>query len=150
MYLGRHIIADMFDVNMEKLNNINSNTENLETWDRYIKECFEEANITLLTTSWHNFDKKGAFTVLYLLAESHLSIHTWPEHKYIALDVFTCGTSNTQLVVNKVIQYFEPLSVETKRLDRGYIEKTKENKNTSLESSEKKCNNIYSNIDLVL
>jgi len=125
MFLGKHITVDMFDVDMESLNNVNSDMEQLELWDQFIKDTFTDANITLLNTSWHNFDNKGAFTVLYLLAESHLSIHTWPEHKYIALDVFTCGSSNTELVVDKVIQYFRPKRIEKNLLNRGEIEKNK-------------------------
>jgi S-adenosylmethionine decarboxylase proenzyme len=125
MFLGKHITVDMFDVDMETLNNINSNMERLEIWDQFIKDTFTDANITLLNTSWHNFDKKGAFTVLYLLAESHLSIHTWPEHKYIALDVFTCGNSNTELVVDKVVQYFQPKRIKKNILSRGEVEKNK-------------------------
>jgi S-adenosylmethionine decarboxylase proenzyme len=125
MFLGKHITVDMFDVDMESLNNVNSDMEQLELWDQFIKDTFTDANITLLNTSWHNFDNKGAFTVLYLLAESHLSIHTWPEHKYIALDVFTCGGSNTELVVDKVIQYFQPKRIEKNILNRGEIEKNK-------------------------
>jgi len=121
MHLGRHIIVDMFNVNNEKLNNINANNECLAQWDSYVKQCFVDANITLLETSWHNFDKKGAFTVVYLLAESHLSIHTWPEHNYIALDVFTCGSSDTQLVVDKIVKYFEPKKIDTKKMNRGEI-----------------------------
>lgn len=125
MFLGKHITADMFDVDMEILTNINSNMDQLELWNQFIRETFNDANITLLNTSWHNFDKKGAFTVIYLLAESHLSIHTWPEHKYIALDVFTCGSSNTELVIDKVIQYFQPKRIEKNILSRGEIEKNK-------------------------
>lgn len=125
MFLGKHITVDMFDVKMETLTNVNSNMDQLDLWDQFIKDTFTEANITLLNTSWHNFDKRGAFTVLYLLAESHLSIHTWPENKYIALDVFTCGSSNTELVVDKVIQYFQPKRIEKNILNRGEIEKNK-------------------------
>lgn len=144
MYLGRHIVVDMFDVNMDILNTINSNTENLESWDQYIKECFEEANITLLNTSWHNFDKKGAFTVLYLLAESHLSIHTWPENKYIALDVFTCGTSNTQLVADKVVKFFQPKRVEMKKIDRGEKQEHNQSNNTTNNEANNQSNKQYS------
>ena len=116
--LGIHIIVDMYDVNIDKLTNITSNKDN---WDEFMEICFKSANITLLQTSWNDFNNSGAFTVLYLLAESHLSIHTWPEHNYIALDVFTCGNSNTQLVVNKLIEYFEPSKNKIINLKRGSI-----------------------------
>lgn len=117
--IGKHIIVDMFDIPSEKIININKNDSTIEKWNSYIKECFDQSNISLLNTSWHNFDNNGAFTVIYLLAESHLSIHTWPEYNYIALDVFTCGNSNTQLIVDKVITYFEPKHTQSHKLERG-------------------------------
>jgi len=131
MSLEKHIIVDMFDVDMESLIKVNSTMEQLEIWDRFINDIFTEANITMLNTSWHNFDTKGAFTVLYLLAESHLSIHTWPEHKYIALDVFTCGNSNTELIVDKVIQYFQPKRIEKNILNRGRVGEIEKNNQIS-------------------
>jgi len=117
--IGKHIIVDMFDINSDKFININKNDESIEKWNSFIKECFDQANISLLNISWHNFDNKGAFTAIYLLSESHLSIHTWPEYNYIALDVFTCGNSDTQLIVDKVINYFEPKYTNINNLERG-------------------------------
>jgi S-adenosylmethionine decarboxylase proenzyme len=120
----------MFNVSIDKMSSINSN-EKKDFWDIFIKKCFNDANITLLETSWNDFDNKGAFTVLYLLAESHLSIHTWPEHNYISLDVFTCGNSNTQLVVDRIIDYFKPLNKKIIHLKRGEIKTLIENDETN-------------------
>ena len=121
MYLGNHIVVDMFDINIDILTKINSNQDNINEWNDCVKKWLIEANMTLLNTSWHSFNDKGAFTVLYLLSESHLSIHTWPEHKYIALDVFTCGNANTQLLVNNIREYFEPKKITVHQLNRGDI-----------------------------
>jgi S-adenosylmethionine decarboxylase proenzyme len=139
MYLGKHITVDLFDVNMEKLTNLNKNDTNMDVWDSYIKKVLCDAHITLINTSWHNFDNNGAFTALYLLAESHLSIHTWPEHSYIAVDVFTCGDSNTQLVVDQIVRYFEPQRVQMNRLNRGEItsKNTFDNSNSNSNSNSK-------------
>jgi len=122
--VGNHIIVDMYDINIEKMVNINKNESSIKEWNFFIKQCFDECNISLLKTSWHNFDNNGAFTVIYLLAESHLSLHTWPEKNYIALDVFTCGNSNTELIVEKILNYFEPGSTKVDRLKRGLINNT--------------------------
>jgi len=127
MYLGNHIVVDMFDINLDKLTNINSCIGNIDEWNDCVKNWLIEANMTLLNTSWHSFNDKGAFTVLYLLSESHLSIHTWPEHKYIALDVFTCGNANTQLLVNNIREYFEPKKIVIHKLNRGEITDTDNN-----------------------
>jgi S-adenosylmethionine decarboxylase proenzyme len=72
-----------------------------------------------LNISWHNFDNQGAFTALYLLSESHLSIHTWPEHNFIALDVFTCGKSDPKFIVDRIINYFSPKKYIINPLQRG-------------------------------
>lgn len=117
--IGKHFIVDMFDINSDKFMNINKNDDSIEKWNSFIKECLVQANVSLLNISWHNFDNNGAFTVIYLLSESHLSIHTWPENNFIALDIFTCGNSNTQLIVNKIINYFEPKYTNINNLERG-------------------------------
>jgi S-adenosylmethionine decarboxylase proenzyme len=123
MNLGKHIIIDLYNVEKEKMININNSEEKKEYWDIFIRKCFNEGNITVLQESWYNFDKSGAFTVLYLLAESHLSIHTWPEHQYIALDVFTCGNANTQLIVDRIVDYFQPKNKKIVYLERGNVSK---------------------------
>jgi S-adenosylmethionine decarboxylase proenzyme len=128
MNLGNHIIIDMYDVDEEKMKNINMTEEKKEYWAIFIRKCFSEGNITVLQESWNDFNKSGAFTVLYLLAESHLSIHTWPEHKYIAIDVFTCGNANTQLVVDKLVEYFQPKNKKIFYLERGNITLNKTHK----------------------
>jgi S-adenosylmethionine decarboxylase proenzyme len=132
MNLGKHIIVDLYDIDIEKMKNINATEEKKEYWDIFIRKCFSEGNITLLSKSWNDFDQSGAFTVLYLLAESHLSIHTWPEHQYIALDVFTCGNSNTQLIVDKIIEYFQPKNKKIFTLERGNLEENTKAKNENL------------------
>jgi S-adenosylmethionine decarboxylase proenzyme len=121
MHLGKHIIVDMFNVSLDKLHNINCDSEKKENWAYFMNECFKNANINCLNTSWNDFNNNGSFTVIYLLTESHLSIHTWPEHNYVALDVFTCGESNTQFVVNELVKYFEPTDKKIINLSRGNL-----------------------------
>ena len=117
--LGTHIILDLYDVNYETLCNINKNDKPQYEWECFINKCFEDAKITCLKTSRHDFNSEGAFTILYLLAESHLSIHTWPEHKYVAIDIFTCGSCDTTLIANRLISYFSPKEKNLKIIKRG-------------------------------
>jgi S-adenosylmethionine decarboxylase proenzyme len=119
MSVGKHIIVDLFDVNLNKLQDINGNYNKREYWDSFMNKCFDSSGVTCLETVWHDFDKLGAFTVLYLLSESHLSIHTWPEKNYIALDVFTCGNANTELIVDQIVDYFEPKEKKIFKINRG-------------------------------
>ncbi|RLE65099.1 MAG: S-adenosylmethionine decarboxylase proenzyme [Thermoprotei archaeon] len=81
--LGKHIIAELFECDSSTLDNVN-----------LIKEILLEAavasNSTVINYSFHRFKPYGVSGYV-LIAESHISIHTWPEYGYAAVDVFTCG-----------------------------------------------------------
>ena len=81
--LGIHYILDLCLCNPILLNN---STQVLEL----LKKAVIEANATLVDEIKYEFTPQG-FTAVCLLAESHISIHTWPEKEYAALDIFTCG-----------------------------------------------------------
>uniref|UniRef100_A0A6C0EHC3 S-adenosylmethionine decarboxylase n=1 Tax=viral metagenome TaxID=1070528 RepID=A0A6C0EHC3_9ZZZZ len=124
MSVGKHIILDLYDVNNEILQSINTST--LYIFNDFIDHILKTANIHLLSKNIHFFDfnhenKKidGAFTALYLLSESHLSIHTWPEKRYIAIDIFTCGNCNVEYIAQRFIDYFEPKNKKLTLLERG-------------------------------
>ena len=81
--VGRHCIAELYEGCPKKLNS-----------ESFIREVLTEAakrsGATLLSLTSHSFTPQGV-TALALLSESHLSIHTWPELGYAAVDAFTCG-----------------------------------------------------------
>jgi S-adenosylmethionine decarboxylase proenzyme len=124
MSVGKHIILDLYEVNTEILQSINTTT--LYIFNNFIEHILKTANVHLLSKNVHFFDfnhenKKieGAFTALYLLSESHLSIHTWPEKGYIAIDIFTCGNCDVEYIAQRFIDYFEPKSKKLTLLERG-------------------------------
>ena len=81
--LGKHCILELYECDELKLND--------EAFLRYtIASAAKLAGATLLNLITHRFKPQGV-TGLALLAESHISIHTWPESGYAAVDVFTCG-----------------------------------------------------------
>jgi len=81
--VGKHCILELYDFCLEKLND--------EAFLRdAITDAAKRAGATLLHLVTHHFEPQGV-TGLALLAESHISIHTWPESGYAAVDVFTCG-----------------------------------------------------------
>ena len=81
--VGKHCILELYGCNSTRLND--------EAFLRdTITSAAQRAGATLLNLITHRFDPQGV-TGLALLAESHLSIHTWPESGYAAVDVFTCG-----------------------------------------------------------
>jgi len=81
--VGKHCILELYDCCHDKLND--------EAFLRdAITDAAKRAGATLLHLVTHHFEPQGV-TGLALLAESHISIHTWPESGYAAVDVFTCG-----------------------------------------------------------
>ena len=81
--VGKHCILELYGCRASKLND--------EPFLRNtITQAVHQAGATLLHLISHRFEPQGV-TGLALLAESHLSIHTWPESGYAAVDVFTCG-----------------------------------------------------------
>jgi S-adenosylmethionine decarboxylase len=84
-----------------------------------LKKSIEKSGNTLLGKVFHKFDPQGV-TGLFLLAESHLSIHTWPEFGYAAVDIFSCGeNSDPDKACNYIIESFSPRKYLLKRFSRG-------------------------------
>lgn len=81
--LGRHILVECYDCDVDILNDTDLIEERME-------EAARRAGATIVGTSFHNFNPHGVSGVV-IIAESHLAIHTWPEYGYAALDLFTCG-----------------------------------------------------------
>ena len=83
MYSGTHMICDIKNIeNKTMLNDISQLKELLDT-------ICEKNNYTILQKTEHVFNPQGC-TILYMLSESHISIHTFPEKNYIAFDLYTC------------------------------------------------------------
>ena len=80
---GKHLLLELYRCNCEKLND--------ESFLRCIlNRAAKLANATVLNLISNKFEPQGV-TAIALLAESHISIHTWPESNYSAVDIFTCG-----------------------------------------------------------
>lgn len=107
--VGTHIIADLYGC------------KNLWSNDAVKEILLESAKIshgTVLHTKFHEFDPQG-LTGYILLAESHISIHTWPESGYAAVDVFTCGkTMNPKAAVEYICRKLEAADTKMNVLTR--------------------------------
>lgn len=79
------------------------------------------AKCTVLGSVKHHFTPHGA-SVVVLVAESHLSIHTWPEHGYAAADILTCGETLPEEGVNSLIALMKPARSEVRRYERGLVQ----------------------------
>jgi len=109
---GRHLILDLYDCDPEILDDYAQLSTLLET-----ALTMSKANI--LRIIGEKFQPQGV-TLLALLAESHASIHTWPELGYAALDLYTCGdTTNTQRAANFLKFKLKAKSSEEQELVRS-------------------------------
>jgi S-adenosylmethionine decarboxylase len=106
---GVHLIIDLHGA--RRLNDI----EHIETT---LRRCVEAANATLLHIYLHHFQPSGVSGVA-VLAESHISIHTWPEMGYAALDVFMCGSADPDKCIPVLREAFSAQSVGVNELLRG-------------------------------
>jgi S-adenosylmethionine decarboxylase len=82
--LGIHLLIELTSCNRLKI-------DNLAFLEKTIADAAEVAGATVLKTAFQDFNPQGVSGVV-VIAESHLTIHTWPEHGYAAVDIFTCGT----------------------------------------------------------
>lgn len=80
---GRHFIVELCACSADAI-------ADAEVVERALVLAAERAGATILDRHFHRFEPHGV-SGLVIIAESHLSIHTWPEHRYAAVDIFTCG-----------------------------------------------------------
>ena len=106
---GVHLIIDVYEAN--RLDDI----DHIETT---LRRCVDAAGATLLHVHVHHFQPNGVSGVA-VLAESHISIHTWPEAGYAALDVFMCGRADPDKCVPVLREAFGARRVAVSELVRG-------------------------------
>ncbi len=83
--LGKHLLLELKDCNRDILND-------LSFLRNALVAAANECGATVLGESFHPFSPQGVSGVV-VIAESHISIHTWPEYGYAAVDIFTCGNT---------------------------------------------------------
>jgi S-adenosylmethionine decarboxylase len=109
---GRHVAADVWGCDERILNN----------HELLIKKMMMAADVcgaTVLSVQSKQFDPQGV-TVLVLLSESHLSIHTYPEKGFAGLDCYTCGDNcDPQVAIDYMINVLKPTKVNQRKLVRG-------------------------------
>ncbi|WP_340018338.1 adenosylmethionine decarboxylase [Paenibacillus sp. FSL H3-0457] len=109
---GRHVAVDTWGVDFNLLNNA-------AYLEAQMVEAAEACGATVMSVQSKQFDPQGA-TVLVLLSESHLSIHTYPERGFAAIDCYTCGeTVDPQLAIDYLVSVLKPEKTYAKKLVRG-------------------------------
>ena len=112
MAVGVHILSDMYGVSPNLI-------ERKEPIGQIVEEEVRVGGLTKISSDFYQFDPIGASGII-LLAESHLSFHTWPEHGLVTLDLYTCGDpSKAEIAYEYILENLMPTSVSTKRVERG-------------------------------
>ena len=110
--LGRQILIEFYDCESEVLTD-------RDRIHQYMLEAACHAGATVISDTFHHFKPDGVSGVV-VIAESHISIHTWPEHRYAAVDVFTCGDSVDPWSVPRYLQEkLEAENVSSMEIKRG-------------------------------
>ena len=112
--IGRHLILELWGCDAESINSI-------ATIERAMTDTVEACGATLLDLRVYPFTPIGV-TGVAILSESHMMIHTWPEHGYAAVDVFTCGYHTDPAEAVPVLRrYFHPERIQVMEMNRGLI-----------------------------
>ncbi|MCH7636013.1 MAG: adenosylmethionine decarboxylase, partial [Proteobacteria bacterium] len=76
---------------------------------------------TLLNLHLHRFSDSGGISAVAMIAESHITIHTWPERGYAAIDIFMCGACDPYRAIPELRRSFSPRSVQLSEQKRGLV-----------------------------
>src|SRR3954470_12352945 len=110
--LGEHMLLEYYGCDAIKLAHSDEVKE-------IVVNAVRQAHGTVVTEIFHNFSPHGVSGVV-VIAESHLAIHTWPEHGYAAVDIFSCGSKLDHAVIADCIRTGVAAStIETRQLQRG-------------------------------
>lgn len=112
--LGTHLLVELRDCNPAIL-------KSLEKVQDALVSAAKEAKATIIDISFHEFNPFG-ISGMVVIAESHLSIHTWPEYCYAAVDIFTCGeVIKPEVAAASLIERFESKNPSMVEMKRGII-----------------------------
>jgi len=110
--LGRHFLIELWEAD---------NLDKPEIGEEALVETVRASGGTLLDTRFVPFPN-GGYSGVCIIAESHVTIHTWPEHNYAAVDMFTCGPNmDFDAGLEMLKKYFAPKSIQVTEVRRGLI-----------------------------
>jgi S-adenosylmethionine decarboxylase len=110
--LGRHLLLELFDCDSDALNN-------LEAVKGALIEAAKRAQATIVDVVFHEFNPFGISGVV-VIAESHLSIHTWPEYRFAAVDIFSCGdVLQPEIAASYLVEQFGAERASVVEMQRG-------------------------------
>ncbi|RLI35465.1 adenosylmethionine decarboxylase [Candidatus Bathyarchaeota archaeon] len=117
-YLGKHLIAEFYGCSRDKIDN-----------PEFLREILENSILKagghIVGRLFHRFNPQGV-TGIVAISESHVSVHTWPENGYMALDIFTCGSEMDPWVAyREIFEKIKPGKVKVIEINRGELKEVK-------------------------
>jgi len=111
-YAGSHFLVDMWG---------GKRLDDLKFIEATLRGCAEVCGATLLHVQLHHFAENNGVTGVAMLAESHISLHTWPEFNYAAFDIFMCGSCEPKRAVEFLCDSLMPERTEVSEHLRGRV-----------------------------
>lgn len=111
-FAGTHLILDLWGA---------SQLDDLALMEYALRESVVVAGATLLHVHLHHFTPNGGISGVAVLAESHISVHTWPEREFAAFDVFMCGDARPECVIPVLEAVFSPARLTVGEHLRGVV-----------------------------
>lgn len=109
-FAGTHLIIDLWGA---------SDLDDLAIMEQAMRDAVEQSGATLLHIHLHHFTPNGGISGVAVLAESHISVHTWPERNFAAFDVFMCGDAQPERSIAVLETAFKPERCDVSDLMRG-------------------------------
>ncbi|MBM7648856.1 S-adenosylmethionine decarboxylase [Bacillus ectoiniformans] len=109
--MGRHVISELWGCNFDKLND-------MEVIEKIFVDAALKSGAEIREVAFHKFAPQGVSGVV-IISESHLTIHSFPEHGYASIDVYTCGHLDPNVAANHIAEALEAETRETIEMPRG-------------------------------
>lgn len=109
---GHHLFADLYGIPAHQLNNP-------ATLEQLLSDSARAAGAMILSSYFHHFGSGQGVTGVVLLAESHISIHTWPECGFAAVDIFMCGSTQPERALEVIQAALQATGSKIQNLSRG-------------------------------
>jgi len=111
-YAGLHLLLDLWEAKY---------LDDIKRIEKAMRQCVDACGATLLHIHLHHFSSSGGVSGVAVLAESHISVHTWPERDYAAFDLFMCGDAQPENAIPVLKRAFYPGRMEVTEALRGKV-----------------------------
>ena len=114
VFAGRHLLLEFWGA---------KNISDLHIIEKALTDAVKACGATLLQIKLHHFTPYGGISGVAIVMESHLTIHSWPEFNYAAIDIFLCGDRDPYKAIPVLKEIFQPAKVDILEFKRGMVEK---------------------------